>query len=116
MLDQPSPQPTPGRRFLQYVREKTTGDSGAGANTKKNGARKEPEERKHQFATWYIFAAFLGLMLIQSLWLRYSQVETIPYSQFEQLLADNKISEVLVGTETIQGSLKEPLPDGRKGC
>jgi hypothetical protein len=28
---------------------------------------KEPEERKHQFATWYIFAAFLGVILIQFL-------------------------------------------------
>ena len=53
-------------------------------------------------------------MLIQFLWLRFTQVETIPYSQFEQLLAENKISEVLVGTETIQGTLKEPFPDGRK--
>src|SRR5260370_35462114 len=53
-------------------------------------------------------------MLIQSLRLSFNQVETIPYSQFEQLLADNKISEVLVGTETIQGTLKEPFPDGRK--
>jgi cell division protease FtsH len=26
---------------------------------------KEPQERKHQFATWYVFIAFLGLMLIQ---------------------------------------------------
>ena len=73
-----------------------------------------PEERKHQFATWYIFAAFLGVMLIQFLWLRFTQIETIPYSQFEQLLAENKISEVLVGTEAIQGTLKEPFPDGRK--
>src|ERR1700686_1912975 len=62
----------------------------------------------------YIFAAFLGVMLIQFLWLRFTQIETIPYSQFEQLLAENKVSEVLVGTETVQGTLKEPFPDGRK--
>ncbi len=53
-------------------------------------------------------------MLIQYLWIQYTQVETIPYSQFEQLLDENKISEVLVGSETIQGTLKEPFPDGRK--
>jgi len=75
---------------------------------------KEPEERKHQFAIWYVFAAFLGVMLIQSLWLRFTQVDTIPYSQFEQLLDENKIAKVLVGQETVQGTLKEPLPDGRK--
>jgi cell division protease FtsH len=75
---------------------------------------KEPEERKHHFAVWYVFAAFLGVMLIQYLWLAYTQVETIPYSQFEQLLTENKVSEVLVGPDTIQGTLKQPLPDGRK--
>jgi cell division protease FtsH len=80
----------------------------------KNRPPKEPEERRHQFATWYIFAAFLGVMLIQFLWLQYTQVETIPYSQFEQLIDQNKISEVLVGSDTIEGTLKEPLPDGRK--
>jgi len=52
-------------------------------------------------------------MLIQYLWVQYTQIETIPYSQFEQLLDQNKISEVLVGSDTIQGTLKEPFPDGR---
>ena len=82
--------------------------------TAKNSRTKEPEDRKHQFAIWYFFAAFLGVMLIQYLWVQYTQIETIPYSQFEQLLDQNKISEVLVGSDTIQGTLKEPFPDGRK--
>jgi cell division protease FtsH len=80
----------------------------------KNRPPKEPEERKHQFTIWYLFAAFLGVMLIQYLWLQFKQVETIPYSQFEQLLEQDKISEVVVGSETIAGTLKDPLPDGRK--
>jgi cell division protease FtsH len=53
-------------------------------------------------------------MLIQYVWLVDTKVETIPYSQFEQLLNENKISEVLVGHDSIQGKLKQPLPDGRK--
>jgi cell division protease FtsH len=105
-------EPSPARRVLRLFGL----DSGRDKEslTAKNHQPKEPEERKHQFATWYIFAAFLGVMLIQYLWIQYTQVETIPYSQFEQLLNDNKISEVLVGSETIQGTLKEPFPDGRK--
>ena len=54
------------------------------------------------------------MILTQFLWLSFTQIETIPYSQFEQLLAENKISDVLVGTEAIQGTLKAPIPDGRK--
>jgi cell division protease FtsH len=117
MLDQPSKnteKSTPGWRFLKLLGY--GGPPIAGPDKAKTGSRtlKEPEERKHQFVTWYIFAAFLGVMLVQFLWLRFTQVDTIPYSQFEQLLDENKIAEVLVGQETVQGTLKEPFPDGRK--
>jgi cell division protease FtsH len=99
-------------RFLQFFGLENSRESASAKP--KNRPTKEPEERKHQFATWYIFVAFLGWMLIQYLWLQYTQVETIPYSQFEQLVDQDKISEVLVGSDTIQGTLKEPFPDGRK--
>ena len=105
-------EPAPARRVLRFFGL----DDGHNKESPsaKNRRPKEPEERKQQFAIWYIFAAFLGLMLVQYLWLQYTQVETIPYSQFEQLLDQNKVAEVLVGSETIQGTLKEPFPDGRK--
>ena len=114
MLDQPSKhteKSTPGWQFLKLL---GYGEAPGEKGTTGSRTPKEPEERKHQFVTWYIFAAFLGLMLVQFLWLRFTQVDTIPYSQFEQLLDENKIAQVLVGQETVQGTLKEPFPDGRK--
>src|ERR1700730_6854720 len=116
MLDKPTKdmEPAPGWRFLQFLGFGDDRDKDRAPEPNAKTPPKEPEERKQQFATWYIFAAFLGVMLIQYLWASFAQIETIPYSQFEQLLAENKISEVLVGTETIQGTLKEPFPDGRK--
>src|SRR6266404_336644 len=117
MLNQPSKdmeKSTPGWRFLKLLGYSEAPSAGPGNGKTGSRTPKEPEERKHQFATWYIFAAFLGVMLVQSLWLRFTQVDTIPYSQFEQLLDENKIAQVLVGQETIQGTLKEPFPDGRK--
>src|SRR5262249_11761700 len=113
MLDKrsKSAEPAPVRRVLRFLGFDNNRDRAS--PTGKSRPPKEPEERKHQFATWYIFAAFIGVMLIQYLWLQFTQVETIPYSQFEQLLDDNKISEVLVGPEAIHGTLKEPFPDGR---
>jgi cell division protease FtsH len=114
MLDKRSnnTEAAPARRVLRFLGL----DDGRSKEspTAKNRPPKEPEERKHQFAIWYFFAAFLGVMLIQYLWVQYTQIETIPYSQFGQLLDQNKISEVLVGSDTIQGTLKEPFPDGRK--
>src|SRR5262245_32274676 len=118
MLDHPSNdagKSTPGWRFLKLLGYgEPPGAGPSKGNDTRSRTPKEPEERKHQFATWYIFAAFLGVMLVQFLWLRFIQIETIPYSQFEQLLDENKIEKVLVGQETIQGTLKEPFPDGRK--
>jgi len=114
MLDQPSKdaeKSTPGWRFLKFFGH---GEAPGAGPSKGKTERRTPEERKHQFATWYIFAAFLGIMLIQFLWLRFTQVDTIPYSQFEQLVDENKIKEVLVGQDTVQGILKVPFPDGRK--
>src|ERR1700747_3794624 len=119
MLDTPSKddppkdgQPLLPKRLLELLgyQEKPEAQKGPGRNRR----RREREERKQHFAAWYIFAAFLGVMFVQYLWLRYSQAETIPYSQFEQLLNDNKITSVFVGSDTIQGTLKEPLPEGRK--
>jgi cell division protease FtsH len=114
MLDKQSPSTdsAPVWRILRFFGLDNRSDKDS--PTAKKGRTKEPDDRKHQFAIWYFFAAFLGVMLIQYLWVQYTQIETIPYSQFEQLLDQNKISEVLVGSDSIQGTLKEPFPDGRK--
>jgi cell division protease FtsH len=117
MLDQPSKDTekfAQGWRFLKLLGYGDAPSAGSGKGKTKSRTPKEPEERKHQFAIWYIFAAFLGVMLVQVLWLRFTQVDTIPYSEFERLVDGNKIAEVLIGQETIQGVLKEPFTDGRK--
>jgi cell division protease FtsH len=74
----------------------------------------EPEKRKRQIMVGYTIAAVIGVLIIQYFWVSYSQIETIPYSQFEQLLNDDKIVEVTVDTDSIQGTLKDPLPDGKR--
>src|SRR5260370_33307731 len=99
MLDQPpkdTEKSTPGWRSRKLLGYRQAPSAGPGKGKTGSRTPKEPEERKHQFAAWYIFAAFLGVMLVQSLWLRFPQVDTIPYSQFEQLLDENKIAQVLV--------------------
>jgi cell division protease FtsH len=49
------------------------------------------EDRKRHFMTWYLLAAMIGIFLFQYLWINYTQVETVPYSQFEQLVNDGKV-------------------------
>jgi cell division protease FtsH len=60
-----------------------------------------------------IFAGGMLLVILQFIFASYNSIETIPYSQFEQLLAQDKIAEVSVGPDSIQGKLKEPLPSGK---
>jgi cell division protease FtsH len=100
MLEQPSKdgeKSAPGWRFPKLLGYGDAPSAGPRKSTTKGRMPKEPEERKHKFAVWYIFAAFLSVMLVQFLWLRLTQVKTIPYSQFEQLVEANKVTEVLVG-------------------
>ena len=40
-------------------------------------------------------------------------VEAVPYSAFEQALADGRVAEVIIGETTITGTLKTSEPDGK---
>jgi len=74
----------------------------------------EPEGRKRQVMIWYTVAAVIGMLALQYFWLSYTQVETVPYSEFERLLDDGKLAEVDVGANFVQGTLKAPLPGGKR--
>jgi cell division protease FtsH len=74
----------------------------------------DSSQRKQAITTGYLIAAGFGILILQWALTTYSTIETIPYSQFEQLLSQGKVSEVAVGQDTIQGKLKEKLPDGKQ--
>jgi cell division protease FtsH len=71
-------------------------------------------DKKFHINFWYIIAAILGMLLIQDLYLESTKLKPIPYSRFEQLLSDDKVKEVWIGQNQIQGTLKEAQPDGVK--
>jgi hypothetical protein len=58
---------------------------------------KEPEERKRQFGTWYIFAAFLGVMHIGGV--------------LSRMCPARRIERVLL---SIASPLTRPSPNGRR--
>ena len=45
-------------------------------------------------------------------YLCHGQIDTIPFSQFEQLVAAGSVTEVTVSSDTIQGKVKDKLPSG----
>jgi cell division protease FtsH len=78
------------------------------------GLNMGPEIRQKQIMIWYLIAAFVGILLFQIFWANYSQIETISYSEFEHLVANAKVAEVAISADSIQGSLKEPLANGKR--
>jgi cell division protease FtsH len=73
----------------------------------------DPSSRKQHFTIWYFVAAWLGVLLIQWVLTGYARFETIPYSRFEQLVDENAVTEVSIGTDVIEGKLKDKLPSGK---
>ncbi|MDP3692299.1 ATP-dependent zinc metalloprotease FtsH [Bradyrhizobium sp.] len=73
----------------------------------------DPSSRKQTVAIGYIFAASIGMLLLQWVLATHNAVDTIPYSEFEQLVAQGHVNEVAVGQDTIQGKLKIKLPSGK---
>ncbi|MCG5051320.1 MAG: ATP-dependent zinc metalloprotease FtsH [Myxococcales bacterium] len=61
---------------------------------------------------FFILAAF-GILAIHDVWVRSQTVANVPYSDFLTWVKGNKVSEVVIGTEQIQGELKEEI-DGKK--
>src|SRR5688500_2845011 len=70
-------------------------------------------DRKTQFNIWFVIVAFLGVLAFQYVWQAARTVATIPYSEFQQLARDDKVADVIITENHIQGRLKEPLPNGR---
>ena len=53
------------------------------------------------------------MVLLQWVLATYNTVDTIPYSEFEQLVAQGNFTEVAVGQDAIQGKLKDKLASGK---
>jgi cell division protease FtsH len=65
-------------------------------------------ERRTQINIGYLFFALFAIVVLQQWWQQAQTVEVVPYSEFEKLLAQDKISEVVVSEQRITGKLKSP--------
>ncbi len=69
-------------------------------------------DKKAHINFWYVIAAVLGLLFLHNAYVRNTAPKPIPYSQFQNLLEEDKVAEVAITQNRIRGTLKEPLPDG----
>ena len=65
-------------------------------------------EKRTQFNIGYLLFALFAIVIVQQWWQQAQTVEVVPYSEFEKLLAEDKISEVVVSETRITGKLKSP--------
>ncbi len=60
-------------------------------------------ERRTRFHVAYIVFAVIAMIFIQEAWQRAQTVEVVPYSEFEKLLKEKKIEEVVISDQRITG-------------
>jgi cell division protease FtsH len=65
-------------------------------------------ERRTQINLAYLLFALLAMAALQQWWQQAQTVEVVPYSEFEKLLAADKVSEVVISDQRITGKLKAP--------
>ncbi len=69
------------------------------------------ESKQQKFSTGYFLAALVGLLLLESL-LFAPHREKLSYSELKALLKHGKVSNVVLGSQTITGTL---VPQGLEG-
>jgi len=72
----------------------------------------EPGRRKFHFSIWYFIFAFLALLLIHDYFTAH-KVETVSYSEFKRYVVENRIKDLTLMPERINGILTEDS-QGRK--
>ena len=63
-------------------------------------------KREHHINFWYLTVAMIAVLLLQEFVVRQTLTKTIPYSEFEQLLDQGQVSDLVVGQNQISGLLK----------
>src|SRR5919197_3964246 len=61
------------------------------------------------FNAAYVLLAVLGVLALQDWWIRSQAVATIPYSEFQKLVREDKVKEVLISQDRVQGEFKVPV-------
>ena len=63
-------------------------------------------DKKQSWNVGYWLIALLLLLMLQTLWQGAGQTQVVPYSAFEQALADGRIADITVADHTVIGRLK----------
>ncbi len=65
-------------------------------------------DKKTKFNIWYVIIAIWGIIVLREAWQAVIQIQEIPYSQFQSYLRADRIDEIRISSNYIQGALKDP--------
>ncbi len=71
-------------------------------------------EKQHKFSIWYVLLGIWVVLLIQNYLGSALAIKTIPYSQFLTLVNENRVAEVAISANQIQGKMKIDDKDPNK--
>ena len=71
-------------------------------------------EKQHKFSIWYVLLGIWVVLLIQNYLGSALAIKTIPYSQFLTLVKENRVAEVAISANQIQGKMKTDDKDPNK--
>ena len=63
-------------------------------------------EKHHKFSIWYVLLGVWVVLILQNYLASMFAIRTIPYSEFLNLLKENKVTEVAITSNEIQGKLE----------
>lgn len=69
-------------------------------------SRPDPSQNKVHFSIWYFVAALLLIAWLQG-FIAEPQKEVVSYSDFKQWVRENKVQDLVIGTDKIRGELKQ---------
>jgi cell division protease FtsH len=70
-------------------------------------------EKRIQWNVGYLIVAIVGLLWLQGVWVQMRTVQPVSYSEFQTYLKEQRVREIHITPNYIEGTLKTPLPDGR---
>jgi cell division protease FtsH len=71
-------------------------------------------EKQHKFSIWYVLLGIWVVLLIQNYLGSALAIKTIPYSEFLNLVKENRVAEVAISANQIQGKMKVDDKDPNK--
>jgi len=72
-------------------------------------------EKHHKFSIWYVLLGVWVVLILQNYLASVVAVKTIPYSEFLRLLKEQKITEVAISENLIQGRMTDGGATARNG-